>query len=396
MVDPMVEDGVAGAVEGVGLLAVASSFPRTLLGNEYWRDRHPEMVAQAEQKIWMWKRPADFTEGSRNFNLAMEPYLRDPFRGARQRRVLAPGEKVLGLEADAARQALAAAKLDVLDVDLLIASSLLPDQPGIGSAAFLARELGLRGAAWNLESACSSTVLALETAAALVRAGQYRRVLVVTSCAYSRATCEDDPIAWGIGDAATAWLVGAVPAGQGLLGGYSVHSADTNDAVAYHVELDDLGQGRLRMRTGRAAAQLLRDTSERYLHECVFGALQRAGLELWEIDHWVFNTPLAWYSSFCARSLGIDPAKALSVYPLYGNVGPCLPGVTLHHAATWRQYRPGDLVLLYSVGSVSSCAATIVRWGDVALAPLPGGASLELLERLEKESPLVGPALQVA
>lgn len=383
-------------MDAVGLLSVATALPKKMLTNEHWRRQHPELVAQAEQKIWMWKRPTDFGEGSTLFNLEMEPYLRDPFRGTRQRRVLAEGEKVLDLELAAAREALAVAKVDVSEVDLLISSALLSDQPGIGSAAYLAQALGLRGAAFNLESACASTVIGLETAAGLIRGGQYRKVLVVTSCAYSRATREDDPIAWGIGDAATAILVGPVEEGLGLLGTFSVNSSSTNPAVSYQVELDEIGRPYLRMRTGRAAAQILRDTSEPFLHECVAGALIKAGVELGEIDHFVFNTPLAWYARFCARSLSIDPARTLSVYPLYANVGPCLPGITLHHAAHWQGYRKNDLVLIYSVGSVSSCAAAIVRWGDVALGELPEGTSLELLQQLESEVSIPGPGVQVA
>jgi 3-oxoacyl-[acyl-carrier-protein] synthase III len=369
--------------DAVGLLAIASALPERVLNNDYWRRRHPDMVEQAEQRIWMWQRPVDWDEGSRAFNLEMAPYLRDPFRGGRLRHVLAPDEKIRTFELEAARSALDAAGLAIEDVDLLISSSLLSDQPGIGNAAFLAQELGHRGAAWNLESACASTVVALETATALIRAGQFRRALILTSCAYSRATNEDDPIAWSVGDGATAWLLGPVAAGFGVLGCHQVHTGDTLDAVSYQVDFDDAGQPRLRMRTGRGAAQILRDTSERYLRACVDGALSRAGVELGAIDHFVFNTPLAWYGRFCARVLGIDPARALSVYPLFSNVGPCLPGLTLHHAAAWQSYRPGDLILIYSVGSVSSCAATVMRWGDVALAPLPTAATLATLQAHE-------------
>jgi hypothetical protein len=39
--------------------------------------------------------------------------------------------------------------------------------------------------------------------------------------------------------------------------------------------------------------------------------------------------------------------------------------------------------LVYSVGSVSSCAATVMRWGDVALAPLPTAATAGTLQALE-------------
>ena len=112
-----------------------------------------------------------------------------------------------------------------------------------------------------------------------------------------------------------------------------------------------------------------------------------------QIDHFVFNTPLAWYASFCARVLGVDRGRTLSVYPLYANTGPALLGLNLLHAAHWKSYSPGDLVLLYAVGSVATCSAAVVRWGEVGLGALPDGASLELLESFEAE---VGESKSVA
>lgn len=378
-------------LESVGLESLAVAVPDRVLTNDHWRRRHPSVVARSEQRTWMWKRPSCWDESCESFDLEMSPYLDDPFRGSRLRRTLSEGTPVLELEADAARQALSAANLEVEDVDLLICSSFLPDAHGIGGAAFLARELGLRGAAWNLESACSSSLIAFETACALVRSRIHRRVLVVTSCAYSRATREDDPIAWGVGDAATAMVVGRTVGEGGLLGSYSVHSAETCGAVAYHLEEDEHGVPQLHMRTGRQAARLLRQTSERYLLECTGGALNQAGVALADIDHFVFNTPLAWYSRFCARTLGVDEEKALNLYPLYANVGPCLMGMGLLHTAHWKELRPGDKVLLYTVGSVSSCAAAVIEWGDVALGELPSGVSYELLRALDDpESSVTG------
>ena len=35
-----------------------------------------------------------------------------------------------------------------------------------------------------------------------------------------------------------------------------------------------------------------------------------------------------------------------------------------------ERVRPGDIVLTYSVGTVSSAGAAVMRWGDVGLGPL--------------------------
>jgi 3-oxoacyl-[acyl-carrier-protein] synthase-3 len=382
--------------QSIGLKSVGVSVPDRVLTNDHWRRHHPQLVSEAEERIWMWKKPTQWTEGSEAFNREMAPYVKDPFRGAMERRFLKPGESSLTLEVKAATDAIEAAGLEPEDVDLLICTSFLPDSTGIGGATFLARELGLRGGAWNLESACSSGLIAFRTACSLVASGQHENVLVVTSCTYSRVTVEDDPISWGIGDAATAMVVGEVEEGAGLLGSHTVHSADTCGAVAYHLELGEDGEPYFRLRTGKTAAKLLRSTSERYLKECTDRALEEAGVELADVDHFVFNTPLAWYSKFCARALGVDVGRTLSVYPLYANVGPALLGLNLLHAAHWRKFVPGELVLMYTVGSVSSCCATVVRWGEVGLGPLPRGVTLHRLQELEARALRSGNYAKVA
>ncbi|MEM9555927.1 MAG: beta-ketoacyl synthase N-terminal-like domain-containing protein [Acidobacteriota bacterium] len=360
----------------VGPLALAIAVPDRIVTNDHWRSRQPQLVAQAEEKIWMWK-SRDLPKGSEAFAVEMQPFLEDPFRGAVQRRFMEEGVRSIDLEVEAVERALAAADLDISDIDLLICTSFLPDTGhGIGGAAFLARALGLDGAAWNIESACSSSLLGFQNACSLIATGQYRRALVVTSCNYSHVVDEAEAISWTVGDGATAMVVGPQDDGFGFLGGHSIHSGNTCGAVAYHLDLDPTGAPVYRMRAGKEASRLLRETSESHLALCTEEALARSGLGLDDIDFFVFNTPLAWYAAFCAHFLGVPHSKTINMHPIYNNVGPALLGVNLFHAAHWR-LTPGDRVLFYTVGSVSSCAAAVVRWSDVALGPIPQGASLE-------------------
>jgi 3-oxoacyl-[acyl-carrier-protein] synthase-3 len=356
-------------LNGVGILALASSAPPEVITNDYWRENHPDAIRETERRLWMWK-PDDLHDSS-PFNLAMEPYVRDPFRGARERRFLEPGQSALTLETQAAMSALRAASMDASDVDLLICTSFPSDEPGIGGAAFLARALGLRGASWNLESACASMPIAVETAVSFIAAGRCRTVLVVTSCTYSRVTRLNDPLSWGVGDGAAALLIGKVPAGQGLVGAHSKHSAETIGAVEYRMETLDDGTPWMRLAPTKLASRLLRDTAERQMIEITGAALREAGLTTADVTHVVVNTPLAWWADFTSRVLSIPRERVTDVYPIYANTGPALPGLGLHHAAVERPLHEGDVVLLYSVGSVSSCAALVIRWSDTKLGALP-------------------------
>jgi 3-oxoacyl-[acyl-carrier-protein] synthase III len=354
----------------VGMRSLAISLPRSIRTNDFWRERYPALVADEERKTLarLWKAneraaPVD------PFELAMAPYLSDPFRGARERRVLEKGQSAASLELDAARRALDAAGLRADQVDLLICSSFLPDQVGVGNATPLARELGHRGAAWNLETTCSGALIALQNASSLIKSGEFESALVIISCTYSRVADEDDTLCWFLGDGAGAFVVSATPPGATYLGAHSRNTGETCNTFYYEVVADARGP-RIRMDCTPETGRVLAETSGPYLRECCEGAAKKAGVKVSEIDFFVFNTPTAWYGEFCRRALGVSAERSVDTYPEYANVGPALLPVNLYRAAASGRLRPGDLVLLYTVGSVSSAGALVMRWGDVALGGL--------------------------
>ncbi|QRK05042.1 hypothetical protein JQX13_33200 [Archangium violaceum] len=358
---------------GVGIRALALAYPETVRTNDYFRTNHAQVLAEAQQKslsrVWS---PHKTTESARDiFNEEMAPFLDDPFRGTVERRVLGPGESVYSLELRAAREALAAAAMSPGDVELLLCTSLLPQAVGIGDAAFLARDLGLRGTAWNFESACSGALVGLQMACSLVRSGEYRNALVVVGCSYSQNTAETDSLGWTCGDGAAAFLVSAVPEGSGVLGFKSLHTAETCGSLYYEMVAEADQAPRMFLKANPQAGKSLKVVSESSLRASCEGAVRAAGVSLEQIDFFVFNTPLAWYASFCAKMLGVALERTLNTFPLYANVGPVLMPTNLYHAAQAGRIKPGDLVLLYSIGSVSSAGAAVLRWGEVALGPSP-------------------------
>jgi 3-oxoacyl-[acyl-carrier-protein] synthase-3 len=300
--------------------------------------------------------------------------------------VLGAGETPLSIELASARAAIASAGMSPGDVDLLISCSFRADTLGVGNATPLAAELGLRGAAWNLETACSGSVVALQTAASLVCAGQHRNVLVVTSCTYSRDAEEGDSMSWFLGDGAGAFVVGPTDGQSGVLGGESVHTADTCGAFRYDlVRLPD-GSPKVRMVSGSTTGKVLRETAVPYLRRCCEAAARSAGVGLRDIDFFVFNTPTAWYARFCARALEIDFDRTIDTYPRYANMGPALMPTNLYRAARAGRIRKGALVLLYAIGSASSASAAVMRWGDVFLGPDPEEAIAKTGDLRQDES----------
>lgn len=368
-------------LQPVGIRSLAVNFPSIIRTNDYYRENYPELIAQLEQKTLSRVFSPTDSAPRNEFELEMASYLNDPFRGTVERRVLGPGETSLTLSSSAAKDALEAANLSVNEIDLMLVATIHPEQIVPGNAAFLASELGLQGAAWNLDSTCSNAVVALQTACALVRAGEYRNVLVVICTNYSPFTDENDTLSFVSGDGAGAFVVSTLKPNQGVLGTKIINTASTCGTFFNELTTDIQGNPRMFIRATKGTGKVLSDTAAQFLRECCLGALQAAGVTLEQIDFFAFNTPTAWYASLCARVLGIDPKRTINLHERYANIGPMLPLINLYHGAELGRIRENDLVMVYTIGSVSNAGATVMRWGDVALGPAPAPpVSLKLQE----------------
>jgi 3-oxoacyl-[acyl-carrier-protein] synthase III len=367
-------------MKSVGIKALAVDFPKGKRTNQFWRNHHREVVEAIEGKVEGKKKhrlwAGSDQEPVDEFEREMGQYLADPFRGTVERRVLTAGENALGLELSVAKKVLSAAAMAPSDVDLMIVTSLLPDHFGAQDAAYLAKELGLNGMAFNLESACAGAMVGIDTASALIAAGHYRNALVVASCTYSRDTETKDVISWTIGDGAGAFVVGEVESGYGRLGGKAVHTGRTCGALWMENYVKPDGSLGFKLQSSPYAGKILRDAATEYLLRTCHGALEDARVGLEDIDAVVVNTPVAWYSKFCARTLGVDPAKVTNTYPRYANMGPVLLPVNLYYGIKELPIRKDDLVLMCSIGSVSSAAAMVMRWGDIRLGEEPQPAEI--------------------
>ncbi|MFB2839517.1 3-oxoacyl-ACP synthase III family protein [Floridanema evergladense] len=359
----------------VGIRSVAVSFPSVVRTNDYFRQNYPELVEKAEQKsLARAFSPLEFTTTNQEVDLwtqEMMPYLSDPFRGIIERRVLSSTESSLTLEYDAASQAIEAAKLSPEEIDVMLVTSLFPEKVVPGDAAFLAGKLGLRGAAWNLESTCTSALVALQTACALIKAGEYRNVLVVLSTTFSRFVDENDTFSFLMGDGAGAFVVTSLEANQGVLNTKIIHTAETCNAFFNEFAIDSQGNPRTFIRVGKDANKMLRDLFVKFCRNCCEDVIANAGITLDQVDFFVSNTNTAWYSSVYTKALGIDPKRTINLNSVYANIGAASPIANLYHAAQLGKIRENDLVLIYTFGGTSNAGATLIRWGDVALGPLP-------------------------
>src|SRR2546430_16033549 len=99
--------------------------------------------------------------------------------GIRERRIAAPEEALTDLALPAARAALAQARVEAKDIDLLVCATVTPDMMFPTSSALLADTLGAPdAAAYDLLAGCTGFMYALAQAYGMMAAGLAERGLV--------------------------------------------------------------------------------------------------------------------------------------------------------------------------------------------------------------------------
>ncbi|MFM2367914.1 MAG: hypothetical protein RL619_210 [Bacteroidota bacterium] len=101
--------------------------------------------------------------------------------GIKERRILKDEDKGTSyLSIMAAKDLLAKANIDPLEIDLLIMATATPDMPVASTGVYVATEIGAINAfAYDLQAACSSFLYGMSTAAAYIQSGRYKKVLLI-------------------------------------------------------------------------------------------------------------------------------------------------------------------------------------------------------------------------
>ncbi|MCC7013775.1 MAG: ketoacyl-ACP synthase III [Planctomycetes bacterium] len=107
--------------------------------------------------------------------------------GIRERRFAAADQATSDLCLQAARQALAMAKVDPKELDLIVVGTLTPDYLLPSCSALLQARLGaVNAGAFDVSAACTGFLTALHTGESFIAAGRAKRVLVLGAECLSR------------------------------------------------------------------------------------------------------------------------------------------------------------------------------------------------------------------
>jgi 3-oxoacyl-[acyl-carrier-protein] synthase III len=285
--------------------------------------------------------------------------------GIHERRIAARNETTGTMAAQAARAALAHARIDAQTIDLIVLATSTPDNTFPATAVSVQADLGItHGAAFDVQAVCSGFVYALATADGLLRSGAFNRALVIGSETFSRLLDWTDRTTCVLfGDGAGAIVLEAQdledkPGNRGLL---TVRlRSDGRHKSKLYVDGGPSSTGtvgHLRME-GREvfkhAVAMITDVVE--------DAFKTTGTTVADIDWFIPHQANKRIIDGSARKLGIPPNKIVITVDRHGNTSAASIPLALTDAVTDRRIKRGDLLLLEAMGGGFTWAAALLRW----------------------------------
>jgi 3-oxoacyl-[acyl-carrier-protein] synthase-3 len=274
--------------------------------------------------------------------------------GIKSRRRAAAHETLADYATIAGRKALQDAGVDPRDVDLVLVATMTPDDLTPNAGPVVAAALGATNAgALDIGAACSGWLAALRLAAGQVETGRADNVLVIGAELLTRITNFDDPKTAALfGDGAGAVVVGAE--GEGDIGPI-VLAADGELADRITANHDD----RVLVMDGHSTYLV----AVKRLSEATVAAVARAGLELEDVDLFVYHQANGRIIRAVGERLDLEPARVADYVAHMANTSAASIPLTPSLLREDGRLRPGHKVLIAAIGAGFTWGAGVIEWG---------------------------------
>jgi len=295
--------------------------------------------------------------------------------GIAERRYISEGETPADLAFNASSDALAAAGLEARDIDCIVLATLSPQHDFPGTSFFLQARLGLEDTpCMDLRAQCTGFLYALTTADSFIRAGQFRRVLVVGCEVHSTGidlSTEGRDVAVLFGDGAGAVVVEADD-GEGTDGILETRlHAQGEYGPKLWIEFPASGHTPTRIDAQaiaekrhfpRMEGRFVFKHAVTRMPEVLLETLSAASLKLEDVDLFLFHQANLRINEYVAGQLGIPPEKCPSNIQRYGNCSAASIPILLAEAARDGRLTPGAVVCMTAFGSGFSWGSAVVRF----------------------------------
>jgi 3-oxoacyl-[acyl-carrier-protein] synthase III len=288
--------------------------------------------------------------------------------GIKQRHKAAEGEYTSLFAVRAARQAIERAKIDPLEIDLLICATVTPDQVLPSTGCIIQTELGAhKAAAFDLAAACSGFLYGLTMANSMIKTGQARYALVIGAELLTRYVDYTDRSTCVIfGDGAGAAVLGPADGERGILatrirsdGRYTEQLFAPGGGTRMGLTPENAAAGAhfYKMRGNelfKVAVRSMADVSREVLEETGYSAS--------DVKLFIPHQANQRITDAVANNLKVDTEIVYSNIAMHGNTSSASIPIALDECIEMGRVQSGDLVLLASFGGGVTWGAVLMRW----------------------------------
>ncbi|MBI4574195.1 MAG: ketoacyl-ACP synthase III [candidate division NC10 bacterium] len=289
--------------------------------------------------------------------------------GISERRMTTGAEATSDLAYQAALRALAAANVDVADVDMILVATVTPDMFFPATACVLQDRLEARRAsAMDISAACSGFIYGLAVADGLLRLGTFRTILLVGAETLTKiVNWKDRNTCVLFGDGAGAVVLRAGEGPRGILSTHlfadgakgpqlMIPGGGSRHPISH--QMVEEGLAAIQMSNGNEVFKV----AVRAMEDAALTALKYNSLDISDIDLLVPHQANLRIINAVGQRLGLPEEKVCVNIQRYGNTSAASIPLALDEAVLAGRVKAGDLLLLCAFGGGLTWGSAVIRW----------------------------------
>lgn len=289
--------------------------------------------------------------------------------GIKVRHISSDEETTAFLATEAAKKALAKAKLDASDLELIIVATITPEMVFPSTASFVQRSLKAKKAwVFDLGAACSGFIYSLAIVQQFLESGKYKNALVIGAETLSKITNWSDRTSCVLfGDGAGAVVFESSEDGRkGII--YSTMASDGDSWEALNCQaygsrhptnkkLEDPNKIYMEIKGREVYQQAVRRIVETVTH-----CLEHCGLSLDDITMLISHQMNARIIDSAAKRLNMPSEKVYVNISEYGNTSAASVPLAFDGCVRDGRIKRGDIIIFVAFGAGLTWGANVVEF----------------------------------
>lgn len=280
--------------------------------------------------------------------------------GVKQRHI-STCETAADFAVHAAKEALASSGVSGEEIDLIIAATISSETLCPTVAGSVQKEIGAKCPAFDVNSACSGFLFALDTAVSYIVRGNVKKVLVIGAERLSKLVdWQDRGTCVIFGDGAGAFVIGP---GEGYLSS-NLYTSGGNEVI----EIPSFSGSSPFYKGEIKHPYIFMDGQETFkfavskIVEDIKYVTSKAGLELSDIDYIVTHQANIRIIEYAAKRLKMPMEKFVVDIEKYGNTSSASVAIAFDELHKSGKLKRGDKIVMSAFGGGLSSAACVIEW----------------------------------